>query len=86
MNFLTGIVINDSRNFMMAKELEKNILKLNAIEKIHLIEKLISSLDKPDPEIEKSWIKEAEARFSAYEKGNLKTIPFENVVKDLKRR
>ncbi len=50
------------------------------------IEKLISSLDKPDPEIEKSWVKEAEARFFAYEKGNLKIIPFEDVVKNLKRR
>ncbi len=71
---------------MIAKELEKNTLKLNAIEKIRLIEKLISSLDKPDPEIEKSWVKEAESRFFAYEKGNLKTLPFEDVVKNLKRR
>jgi len=71
---------------MIAKELEKSTLKLNVIEKIRLIEKLISSLDKPDPEIEKSWVKEVEARFFAYEKGNLKTTPFEDVVKNLKRR
>ena len=38
------------------------------MDKIHLIEKLLSSLDKPDPEAEKAWIKETEKRFSAYEK------------------
>ena len=57
---------------MTIKDIEKTTLALNALDKIHLIEKLLSSLDKPDPEIEQAWIKEAEERFATYEKGNSK--------------
>ena len=71
---------------MTIKEIEKKTLVLNALDKIHLVEKLLSSLDKPDPEIEKAWIKEAEERFAAYEKGELKAIPLEKVLKDIKRK
>ncbi len=71
---------------MTTKELEKQSLKLKAIDKIHLVEKILTSLDKPDPEIEKLWTKEANARFAAYEKGALKTIPFETVIKNIKRK
>lgn len=71
---------------MTIKEIEKKSLALNVLDKIHLVEKLLSSLDKPDPEIEKAWIKEAEERFAAYEKGELKAIPFEKVLKDIKRK
>ena len=55
---------------MPTKEIEKKSLTLNALDKIHLIEKLLSSLDKPDPEIEKAWIKEAVSYYinSRYEK------------------
>ena len=53
---------------------------------IYLVEKLHSILDKPDPEIEEAWIKEAEERFAAYEKGELKAIPLEKVLKDVKRK
>ena len=68
---------------MTTKEIEKQSLKLSPVDKIHLVEKLLSSLDKPDPEIERTWIKESEARFAAYEKGELKTIPLEKVLKAL---
>ena len=52
---------------------------------IYLVEKLLSNLDKPDPEIEEAWIKEAEERFAAYEKGDLKAIRFEKVLKSINR-
>ncbi len=71
---------------MTIKELEKKSLKLKSIEKIHLVEKNLSSLDKSDLEIERAWTKEAKARFAAYKKGELKTIPFETVIKIIKRK
>ena len=71
---------------MTIKETEKKSLALNALDKIHLVEKLLSSLDKPDPEIEKAWIKEAEERFAAYEKGELNAIPLEKVLEDIERK
>ena len=71
---------------MTIKEIEKKSLALNALDKIHLVEKLLSSLNKPDPEIEEAWIKEAEERFAAYEKGELKAIPLEKVLNDIERK
>ena len=79
-------VITIMETIMTIKEIEKSSLKLKSIEKIHLVEKILSSLDKPDPEIEKAWAKEAAARFTAYEKGELKTIPFETAIKRIKRK
>ena len=64
----------------------ENAKKLNPIEKLQLVDALLESLDKPDPEIEKIWIKEAETRFAAYEKGKLKAIPLERVLKNIKRK
>jgi hypothetical protein len=39
-------------------------------EKAQLIDKLISSLDKPDKEIDKLWAKEAEDRIDARDDGS----------------
>ena len=36
-----------------------------------------------DPGIEQAWIKEAESRWDAIERGEMKTIPWEDVRKDL---
>ena len=68
---------------MTTKQLEEKALNLKPIEKIHLIEKMLESLDKPDPEIEKEWIAESEARYTAYKKGEIKAIPFEKIKKIL---
>ena len=66
---------------MTTKQLEEKALNLKPIEKIHLIEKMLESLDKPDPEIEKEWIAESEARYAAYKKGEIKAIPIEKIKK-----
>lgn len=36
-----------------------------------------------DPGIEKAWIEEAESRWNAIERGEMKTVPWEEVRKDL---
>ena len=64
---------------MVTKELEKKILNLKAIDKIHLIEIILESLNKTDPEIEKEWISESEVRYAAYKKGEVKAIPLEKI-------
>ncbi|GJQ48946.1 hypothetical protein KsCSTR_08180 [Candidatus Kuenenia stuttgartiensis] len=63
-------------NALIAKALE-----LKPQDKIILIEALITSLDKPDPEISKKWIQEAEARLKAYRAGKTKGIPAEEVFR-----
>jgi len=58
----------------------KEALTLRPSEKAQLIDKLISSLDKSDKEIDKLWAKEAEDRIDAYDQGKLKAISLEKVL------
>ena len=44
-------------------------LKLPAVDKARLVDKLLSSLDKPDEAMEASWRKEVEDRLEAYRAG-----------------
>lgn len=69
---------------MVTKELEKRALNLNPLDKIHLVEKILESLDQPNPEIEEIWVKEAEERYAAFRRGEIKAIPYETVKKRLK--
>lgn len=59
----------------------KEALTLKPSAKAQLIDKLISSLDKPDKEIDKLWEKEAENRIDAYNQGKIKTVSLEEVLR-----
>ena len=52
-------------------------LALPANERADLVERLLSSLDPAEPEIEKRWAQEVEDRIEALERGELKTISVE---------
>jgi len=58
----------------------KEALTLRPSEKVQLIDKLISTLDKPDKEIDELWAKEAEDRIDAYNQGKLKVVSLEKVL------
>jgi len=58
----------------------KEALTLSPSEKAQLIDKLISTLDKPDKEIDELWAKEAENRIDAYDQGKIKAISLEKVL------
>ena len=58
----------------------KEALTLSPSEKAQLIDKLISTLDKPDREIDELWAKEAEDRIDAYNQGKIKSISLEKVL------
>jgi putative addiction module component (TIGR02574 family) len=62
----------------------KEALALKPAEKAELIDKLISSLDKPDSELEDLWAKEAESRIDAYERGAIKAVTLERVLERYK--
>ncbi|MDO9585770.1 MAG: addiction module protein [Syntrophales bacterium] len=59
----------------------KEALTLKPSEKAQLIDKLLSSLDKSDREIDELWAKEAEDRIDAYDLGKIKAISLEKVLK-----
>ena len=58
----------------------KEALTLKPSEKAQLIDKLISTLDKSDKEIDELWAKEAEDRIDAYDQGKIKGISLEKVL------
>jgi len=62
----------------------KEILTLKPSQKAELIDKLLSTLDKPDREIDELWAKEAEDRIDAYDRGKIKAVPLEKVLEKYK--
>jgi len=58
----------------------KEALTLSPSEKAQLIDKLISTLDKSDKEIDELWAGEAENRIDAYDQGKIKAISLEKVL------
>jgi len=54
-------------------------LQLKAAERYEVVEKIMQSLDKPDPEIDMAWAEEALHRARACDAGRMKTLPFEDI-------
>jgi putative addiction module component (TIGR02574 family) len=63
-----------------SKEILKEALNLPFTEKAELIDKLLSSLDNPDKEIDELWAGEAEDRIDAYEQGKIKALTIQEVL------
>ena len=61
-------------------EILKDALDLKPAEKAELIDKLLSSLDHPDKEIDALWANEAEARIEAYDQGKMKALTLKEVL------
>jgi putative addiction module component (TIGR02574 family) len=65
---------------MLAVQLKEEALKLNPVEKVHLAELLLVSLDKPHSEIEQKWVEESERRYGAYKKGEIQGLALNQFV------
>ncbi len=61
-------------------EIFKDALNLRPTEKAELIDKLLSSLDNPDKEIDALWAEESEARIEAYDQGKIKALTLKEVL------
>ena len=70
-----------------AAKVVNDALSLPAKSRAKLAERLLESLDDPQQkEIDRLWAEEAEDRIEAYDKGELKAIPGEEVFRRLKPR
>lgn len=65
-------------------ELAIKAMGFSPTERIQLVEAILSSLDKPDADIEKKWIAESEARYDAYKRGEISAIDWDDVKKRYK--
>jgi putative addiction module component (TIGR02574 family) len=61
-------------------EITEEIRKLTDVEKLRLVDTILSDLDKPDPEIDRVWAEEARARWAAYKAGKVPTVSYESVM------
>jgi putative addiction module component (TIGR02574 family) len=68
-----------------AKKIFQEAMNLPTIERASLIEELLSSMDKPDSELDTLWAKEAEERLAAYRQGNIESYPADEVFAELGR-
>jgi putative addiction module component (TIGR02574 family) len=67
-----------------AQKILQEALALSPAERVTLIDELASSLDRPDPEIDEHWAKEAEDRLRAYRAGELEAISEEDIFEEFK--
>jgi putative addiction module component (TIGR02574 family) len=70
----------------VTQELASQAAKLPPSERLQLIETILATLDKPDPDIEAAWATEAEDRLSAYRRGELAAVDEREVFGDLDRQ
>jgi putative addiction module component (TIGR02574 family) len=60
------------------------ILKLSPIERIEIVEKILTSFELPErKEIDNLWSIEVENRIDAYEAGKIKSKSYEEVFEDI---
>ena len=67
----------------MAKNIDKlakEILDLPDVEKLRLVDAILTDLDKPDPEIDRVWAEEARKRWAAYKAGKVPTVSYESTM------
>jgi hypothetical protein len=65
--------------------LEAEVLQLPLVERSHLLERLIASLD-DDPEVEAAWEREADRRESELESGSVLAVSGREAVARLRAR
>ncbi len=57
-----------------------DVMNLSPVKRAKLIDQLLSSLDKPDTEIDKKWKKEAENRLKAVREGKIRSVPLAEIL------
>jgi putative addiction module component (TIGR02574 family) len=62
-------------------------LALGPQERAELVEQLLATFQSPpDPHIDELWAREAEDRLDAYDRGELKSVPAEEVFSRIRQR
>ena len=68
---------------MSSHEIIEMALSLNASERFAVVEKLLESLDRPDPQLDEIWADEAERRLHAYDQGKMQTLTLDQALDNL---
>jgi hypothetical protein len=68
-----------------AEKLEKEIKSLPDIEKLRLVDAILTDLDKPDPELDRIWAEEARKRWDRYKSGLMPSLSYHEVMDKYRR-
>ena len=71
---------------MISAEMEHKVLELSALDRIHLVELVMGSLDKPDGSIQEAWADEADRRSDAFRSGKLSSRPYDEVMASVTKK
>jgi hypothetical protein len=67
--------------------LQKQILDLDKESRVELTIKLLESLEEePDHDVFNDWVEEAENRYQAWKRGEIKTISEKEAIRHLKQK
>jgi putative addiction module component (TIGR02574 family) len=70
-----------------SEQILKDALALPLQERAELVEQLLATFQSPiDPDVDVLWAREAEDRLDAYDRGELKAVPAEEVFTRIKQR
>jgi putative addiction module component (TIGR02574 family) len=70
-----------------AEQILKEALALPPQERAELLEQLLATFQSPpDPHLDELWVREAEDRLDAYDRGELKAVPAEEVFDRIRKR
>jgi putative addiction module component (TIGR02574 family) len=73
----------------MSSTSDKLALEIQAlpdVEKLRLVDSILTDLDRPDPEIDRIWAEEARKRWAAYKAGRIPTVSYEEVMTKYRER
>jgi putative addiction module component (TIGR02574 family) len=62
------------------EKLSAEIQTLSDMEKLRLVDEILSDLDRPDPEIDRIWAEEARQRWTAYKAGHIPSVSYQEVM------
>ncbi len=63
-----------------AAEIIRQIEKFTPTDRVKIIDAVLRDTIKPDNEIEKIWVRESEVRWEAFVRGDIKPIPYAEVM------
>lgn len=63
-----------------AETLSQQAAQLPPAERMELVERILDTLDSPDPSVDALWAKEADERLAAYRRGEIRAIPLGEVL------
>ncbi len=70
---------------VLTRSIASQLRRIPDVEKMRVVDILLTELDQPDPEIDQVWAKEARKRWRAYKTGRLETVSYKEVLSKYRR-